>query len=80
MTYENYEKAGVLLNKIESSQILIDLINKNFTSECVTSQQDIDITIIPEKISKSIKLLVPELIEHLTSIKKEVEFEFANLK
>lgn len=80
MTYENYEKAGVLLNKIESSQILIDLINKNFASECVTSQQDIDITIIPEKIRKSIKLLVPELTEHLTSIKKEVEFEFANLK
>lgn len=80
MTYENYEKAGVLLNKIESSQILIDLINKNFTTEGVTSQQDIDITIIPEKIRKSIKLLVPELIEHLTSIKKEVEFEFANLK
>ena len=67
MTYENYEKAGVLLNKIESSQILIDLINKNFTLECVTGQQDIDITIIPEKIRKSIKLLVPELIEHLTS-------------
>ena len=81
MTIENYEKAGVLLKKIDSVQKLINWAHKGFKPESVKNQDGLDSNVyVSDEIRECLKFLLPEVEEHFNEMKNNYEVEFANLK
>ena len=81
MTIENYERAGVLLKKIDSVQKLINWAHKGFIHEPVKKQDAFNQNLgVSDEIRECLKFLLPEIEEHFNEMKKNYEVEFANLK
>lgn len=81
MTIENYERAGVLLKKMDAIQKLINWASKGFVYEPISKQDGFNPnTPMSDEIRESLKLVLPEVEEHFEQMKKNYEFEFANLK
>lgn len=81
MTIENYERAGVLLKKIDSVQKLINWANKGFIPDPVNKQDGFNPNAgVSDEIRECLKFLLPEIEEHFNEMKKNYEVEFANLK
>ena len=81
MTIENYERAGVLLKKIDSVQKLINWAHKGFIPEPVKKQDGFNQNPgVSDEIHECLKFLLPEIEEHFNEMKKNYEVEFANLK
>jgi hypothetical protein len=81
MTIENYERAGVLLKKMDAIQKLINWASKGFVYEPITKQDGFNPNkTMSDEIRDSLKLVLPEVEEHFEQMKKNYEIEFANLK
>ena len=86
MTIENLERGKELVKKIEAAQRLILWCTRGFrsTSEVKGTIQNGVPTQIGDtsynEIRNDLIMLLPEVEEHFTQMKKNYEIEFANLK
>ena len=81
MTIENYERASVLLKKIDSVQKLINWAHKGFIPEPIKKQDGLNPNAhVSDEIRECLKFLLPEIEDHFNEMKKNYEDEFVNLK
>lgn len=87
MTIENLEKGKELVEKIAAAQRLILWCTRGFKSQSeikgITVQNGVPVQIGDtsfDDIRKDLMMLLPEVEEHFTEMKRNYEVEFANLK
>lgn len=87
MTFENLERGKQLVDKIEAAQRLILWCTRGFKPltevKGITMQNGVPVQIGDtsfDDIRKDLIMLLPEVEEHFTEMKRNYEVEFANLK